>query len=1038
MAQDAAVNLKSNKLQLVRAASLPKNSLTFTATQQSVINHRGSPLLVTGAAGSGKSETLIAAISARIDEGCDPNTILAITYGRESASKLRDLIATANPNRHTVNEPIARTFHSIAFLILNDHSLNKGAESEKQYILLSGAEQDAEIRELLLADAQAEKEKPGSTDWPSELVPALTTRGFAKELRDFIGRATERGSSPDELIKYADKYGQKYWPAICKFWSRYQGAVALRNGTTSHSLNRIDPSEIIIAAGIKLEKNPKLRQKYQKLFPIIYVDEFQESDRGQRKLLELLSGPELIIFADPQSTVGRFRGADPENLFADLEKMGIANQIKLDQTFRKIRKSSVAKLSSATEEANYIAHQFRSAYLKEGIPWSQMAVILRSPGSQVSALQRAFAINNVPVEIDALALSLADNPAIKPILTIAQIALKQISLIPANWEIIEELLHSEFAGADAISIRQMRIALSKAEKSNQSDEAKTSTELILEALTAPTIAINWDQAAPLKRLNDLISLTSKTLKSNGDISDLLWTIWSNAKNYEGQLISQSWQDTALAGGTTGAIADNNLDAVIQLFEVARRFSERMPGAKPQLFINQLLGEKILSDSITATAQRNEVVKVLTVHSAKGQQWQFVALAGLQEGVWPNLKQRGSLLGSERLVEIFRHGISNPQELDAISASGLIEDEDRLLNVAVTRSTDQLLVTAVQQEDNEPSRYFTKFAGEIAGEEIEFTKPQRSITQPALIAELRGILLNSKDDKEKDFAAKALKTLAANGSYAADPKNWLGTFEISQDAPVVANDEQIRISPSYLESFDDCGVKWMLERSGGRDSDSTAQVLGSAIHVLASQFKENPELSVDELQERLKGAWSLIDINKGWIKDYEYRRASEMLHKFFIWQLARKNKLVDVERKFEFELGNVKITGSIDRLELTSENKFYIVDLKTGKSMVTAEEAKTNKQLQVYQLAVVENGFDPKLENNLVAGAELLFVGDQDAKSASVKGQGAIDAEQVKKDLIASAAGMGAATFTAKINERCRSCSLKSSCPIQPQGRRVIE
>jgi len=146
-----------------------------------------------------------------------------------------------------------------------------------------------------------------------------------------------------------------------------------------------------------------LQEKYIKLFTIIYVDEFQESDRGQRKLLELLSGPELIIFADPQSAVGRFRGADPENLLADIEKLGITNQIKLAQSFRQIKKTSVAKLSSATEEANYIAHQFRSAHLKEGLAWSQMAVILRSPGAQVSALQRAFAINNVPVEIDALA-----------------------------------------------------------------------------------------------------------------------------------------------------------------------------------------------------------------------------------------------------------------------------------------------------------------------------------------------------------------------------------------------------------------------------------------------------------------------------------------------------------------------------------------------------------------------------------------------------------------------------------------------------------
>jgi len=96
---------------------------------------------------------------------------------------------------------------------------------------------------------------------------------------------------------------------------------------------------------------------------------------------------------------------------------------------------------------------------------------------------------------------------------------------------------------------------------------------------------------------------------------LLWSIWSNAKNYEGDLISSAWQLQALAGGNRGAVADQNLDALITLFEVARRFSERLPGAKAGLFIDQLLGEKILSDSISASAQRGEVVQVMTVHSA---------------------------------------------------------------------------------------------------------------------------------------------------------------------------------------------------------------------------------------------------------------------------------------------------------------------------------------------------------------------------------------------------------------------------------------
>ncbi|MEN9351301.1 MAG: hypothetical protein RL455_242, partial [Actinomycetota bacterium] len=447
------------KLNLVRAPF--KNELIdqtqLNDQQKQAINHRGSPLLVLGDAGSGKTTTLITAVAKRISEGQDPNSILVITYGRHSASRLRDQIASANPASHTVSEPIARTFHSIAFLILNDQLTN--TDSSK-YVLLSGAEQDAQIRELLAIDAA----NPATTLWPKELIPALTTRGFAKELRDFIGRATERGSSPAELIKYADKYEQKYWPAICEFWQRYRQSLALRDVTTLASVNRIDPSEIIIAAAEKLEGNQNLLDKYRKLFQTIYVDEFQESDRAQRRLLQLLSGQELVIFADPQSAVGRFRGADPDNLLSDLEQSGIKNIIKLPASFRIIKDQQVAMLSSASDEANYIAHQFRSAHLRQGVPWSQMAVILRSPGAQVGAIQRAFAMNSIPVEIDAVALSLADNPAIKPIITLAQIAIGQLRLIPSNWDQIEELLKSEIAGADAISIRQMRISLSKDQK----------------------------------------------------------------------------------------------------------------------------------------------------------------------------------------------------------------------------------------------------------------------------------------------------------------------------------------------------------------------------------------------------------------------------------------------------------------------------------------------------------------------------------------------------------------------------------------------
>ena len=1021
-------SVKDNlELKLIRSTSLAKNLelKDLTPAQLEVVNHRTSQLLVLGQAGSGKTSTLIAAITNRIAAGEDPNKILALTYGRQAASKLRDQIASANPTAHTVAEPIARTFHSVAFMILND-PINLESSADKKYVLLSGAEQDAQIRQLLELDAA----NPAQSNWPQDLIPALTTKGFAKELREFIGRATERGSSPAELSKFAKKYDQKYWPAICHFWDRYQNAMALRDATTTHSFNRVDPSEIVVLAVDKLESNQRLLEKYQKLFQIIYVDEFQESDRAQRKLLQLLSGPELVIFADPDSAVGRFRGADPDNLISDLEQFGIKKKITLDKRLRPVASQQVALLSSASEEANFIAHQFRSAHLISNVPWSQMAVIVRSPGPQITALQRAFAMNSIPVEIDAQAASLGDNPAIKPIITVAQIALGQLKITSSNWDEIELLLKSEFAGADAISIRQMRIALSKAQKHNP---PKSSTDLILDHLTCLTPDLPWEELTSLKRINDLIKEAKKALSKSSDISDLLWSIWSNGKNYEGELISRVWQQTALAGGNRGMIADQNLDAVITLFEVARRFSERMPEAKPSLFIDQLLGEKILADTITTTAQRGEVVQVMTVHSAKGLEWELVALAGMQEGSWPNLKQRGSLLGSERLVEIFRHGISNIDQLDAISAAGLMQDEKRLLNVALTRASKQLFVTAITQEDTQPSSYFEK----LAPQEIQLQQSQRSITQPALVAALRRIATVS-DKEDSQFAARALKTLASNGVKVADPKHWVGVKPVSTDLPVISPQEQLRISPSSLESFTECGLKWMLEQSGGRDADSTAQVLGSAIHVIAAQLKDQPTLTLDELEGKLKGAWSLIDMNQGWIKDYEYRRAASMLKKFYGWHVENKNQLIGVEEKFEFKLGSAIVSGSIDRVELTNEGKYYIVDLKTGATPISYEDAQQNKQLQSYQLAVVNDGFKNKLEHQEVAGAELIFVGDLKGKEAKGRPQDKVNEKVVSQEISEIAVKMSDKNFVAVINDRCRSCAVKTSCPIQPAGKSVIE
>ena len=1061
----------ARKIELIRPV-VEASNFVATAEQKLVIDSDAPRLIVFGGPGTGKTSTLVETVVSLINSdgakpGIDPNSILVLTYGRERASELRDqIVIQSGANAF---EPIVRTFHSLAFSIINTQT----DSDDPKYVLISGAEQDSFIRELL-----ANPEYSPQVKWPKVLEPALSTKGFAKELRDLILRASERNFTYKQLIEKGHLLNEPWWEPAANFWKIYDEILGIRYGFISGAAKRIDSSSIISQAISDLNKKSKIRETFQNKFKIIVIDEFQESDNSQRDLLDLLASDRVILFADPQSAIGQFRGADPEGVRAYAGNNGykefelttairtpaaiteLSNAIssKFRNPGKTIKvandatsgidtgKIDVAKLASQSDCANYIAHAFRTAHLRDGIAWSQMAVILRSPGAGVSAISRAFALNNIPIQIDSDAQALGENPAIKPILTIAQIALGKIKLVPSNWELIEEVLFSEFGGADALSLRQMRIDIGKLREPG--DDAKSSTQLILEIIDNNDAPLPWDQLLSLKRIADVIAEARKVVRMNSkgankvDIADLIWAIWNTAKNYEGDSLANTWRSRALKGGMRGAAADRDLDAVITLFESARRFAERMPGSDPQLFLDQILSESIQSDAIAARGQRGEVVSVMTVHSAKGLEWDLVAITGLQEGVWPNLKARGSLLGSERLVESERTQATARREIEASAANALVEDERRLLKVAISRAKTALVVTAYSKEDDsEPSQYFEEIYEVVHGIssiDAEVVDLPRSLTPQALVSTLRQNL-EASDEGNKEFSARLLRTLANKEIQSAKVENWLGGLNLSTTEPILPPDAQVSVSPSNLQSFSECGLKWFIEKSGGRDGDSTAQLLGIAIHSLAAMLKGEPGLTFDELATRLENGWQLIDGNKGWVRDYQFKLALEKLEKFYKWHATNKSnrKLFAVEAEFEKVIGRALFNGSVDRVEVDDEGRVYIVDLKTGAPDITKKKAEDHKQLAGYQLAVYEEAFTGESPGTQSAGAELLFLGT-DTKSASAKPQPVKDHETIKAEVIAAADAMSANEFTATVNDRCRMCAVKGLCPIQPQGRTVID
>ena len=404
------------------------------------------------------------------------------------------------------------------------------------------------------------------------------------------------------------------------------------------------------------------------------------------------------------------------------------------------------------------------------------------------------------------------------------------------------------------------------------------------------------------------------------------------------------------------------------------------------------------------------------------------VAGVQEGIWPNLRIRGSLLGSERLAERDRNPDLAAIELELVAKAAVAEDELRLFYAAISRTSEDLIITAVDREEDQPSTFFD-IAYEFCNPDAEIEQ-KRNINRAGnllstsnVVSKLRRELLatGSKD------AAATLKALANSGISGAAPSDWYGFHQISSDAPAIADDQDVRISPSGVEKFDECQLRWFLETHGGQDGNTTAQLIGTVIHKFA-ELAESENTDLDTQINLLTANWKLVDPETGWISRTSMGRAVLMLKRFYKYResMAGKRTYKEAEASYKFNIGRAFISCKIDRIETTLDGKLYIVDFKTGKSAISIDDAKTDAQMQIYQYAVGKDGAE-------VAGASLVYL-DHELKGNKTRDQLPINRAEVAARIEKTAVLMGGKRYLAVKNNNCQFCSVSASCPIQIEGR----
>ena len=1041
----------------------PEQLPELAPSQRAVVRaavEEGRSVVALGAAGSGRTTTALAVALAAVRAGTPADRVVVLSPRRRSAGELRERLSGLLGL--VTRGPLVRTPTSLAFGVLRSAAIAAG---DPPPVLISGPEQDVLLRELIEGHLAGD-------GVPLELPPevpreALPLRAFRDELRDLLMRCAERGIGPEELERLAVEHERPAWRLAARLYAEYLDVVTLGESTPDRG-ERLDPGVLVERAAFALatwDQAPSARPGWD----LVVVDDAHESTQAVGGLVRELArdGARVVALGDPDLSVQGYRGAVPT---AFLDGFGLVEEepLVLENGWRQgpellevtrrvaglvrgpVRRHrelaprgpsgarvEAAIVGSRAQETAVVARALREAHVLEGLGWGQMAVVARS-GAQVAALRSGLARLGVPVLVPGAEVPVRSEPAVRPFL----LALRCVVTGEVDEALAAELLSSPIGGLDALGLRRLRKALRELEIS--AGGYRASGALLVEAVTVPGVA----EALPahvgpgvraLRQVVRVLEAGREAFEVPGaTASTVLWALWSAAR------LVEPWRAAALAGGVAGQRADDDLDAMLALFKAAERHDERLPHAGPRGFLEHLDAQDLTEDSLAPRAT-GEAVTLCTAASAAGGQWELVVVAGLQEGAWPDLRLRDSLLGAQALVDAAEGRLLVGESDLREARRAVLDDELRALVLAVSRARSRLLVTAVKDEDQRPS-VFLDLVVPPPPEESE--EDPRRVETPlpldlrGLVAGLRHELLSGPAER-REVAARALARLAAQGVPGADPSSWAGLAEPSSLEPLYRPEQPARLSPSKVETLSRCALRWALESAGGTASRDFSASLGTLVHRIAETLPTGTE---EEMRAELDRLWESFDAPEGWLGTLERANAEVMVRKLAAY-VASHGSVEGTELDFSVELdtsaGPLELVGRVDRVERDSEGRLRIVDLKTGKTKPSAEAARTHPQLGVYQVALdsgalrAPDGAPLAGENG---GAALVFVGADKAKGPALREQSALgeaeDPSWVDSLLGEARSRMAGPVVLAQVNDGCRVCPVRRSCPLQSEGAQV--
>lgn len=628
--------------------------------QYEAVTTTEGPLLVLAGAGSGKTRVITHRILKLIENGVSPHNILAVTFTNKAAREMRDrvteLISThaSGSRAHADSRPTISTFHALGVRIIREH--HRVFDLKRHFVIYDRSDSNKAIKKALEAANYS----------PKQFEPRKVLGVISRAKGDALGRT--------EFSQHAGTYFER---VAAEVWQHYERILK-----EEHAL---DFDDLLLKTLTLLRHHPEIRSLYQDRFCYIHIDEYQDTNKVQYEIARLLADADneeaprnICVVGDIDQNIYSWRGADINNILQFEKHFANAKVILLEENYRSTQtiidvsnaiieknRSRVPKkvftknhrgeqitlyaAYNESDEASFIASSAEGLIRKGAAP-SEIAVLFRT-NFQSRALEEAFLGQGVPYQL--LGVRFFERKEIKDALSFLRLALN-----PESVADLSRIINVPKRGIGKVTLLK-----------------------IVEGRREELVGATKEKVA---RFDEMMMDIAKYVKTHR-MSQTIKYIMKRTK----------LEEELKEGGEEGQERLENLQELVTL-------ATRYDVYEPEEAVERLLEDAALQsdqDELSAQSDNENSVKLMTVHAAKGLEFSYVFISGLEEGLFPHER-----FGDDGVDE---------------------EEERRLFYVALTRAQKKVFLTFTgvrtifgSQRVNVPS----SFLGDISDEHLESANP----------------------------------------------------------------------------------------------------------------------------------------------------------------------------------------------------------------------------------------------------------------------------------------------------------------------------